>query len=111
MNRLTAVLLLALGCVPAFAQDADLARGAAVFQTYCTRCHIPVEIEARLRNDWYGHSGAELLQRISATMPAENAGTLTPQQYLDVTAFVLNIGAVAVPAGPLNANTLAALNL
>jgi glucose dehydrogenase len=111
MQRLLFGLALVFVCAAAVAQDADLQRGATVFQTYCTRCHIPVEIEARLRNDWYGHSGAELLQRISTTMPAENAGTLTAQQYLDVTAFVLNIGAVAVPAETLNVTTMETLTL
>jgi quinoprotein glucose dehydrogenase len=95
----------------ACAQTADLQRGAEVFQTYCTRCHIPIELEARLRNDWYGHGGAELLQRISTTMPGENAGTLSPQQYLDVTAFVLVIGKAALPEDTLTQATLAALTL
>jgi quinoprotein glucose dehydrogenase len=103
--------VLVLACAPVFAQDADYQRGATVFQTYCTRCHIPVEIETRLRNDWYGHSGAELLQRIATTMPGENAGTLTAQQYLDVTAFVLEIGAVALPAEALTPDSLAAMTL
>ncbi len=111
MKRSIAGLALTLICASAVAQVVDVANGATVFQTYCTRCHIPVEIEARLRNDWYGHSGAELLQRITTTMPGENAGTLTPQQYLDVTAFVLNVGAVEVPADALTADTLAALSL
>jgi quinoprotein glucose dehydrogenase len=93
------------------AQTADLENGATVFQSYCTRCHIPIEIEARLRNDWYGHRGAELLQRISTTMPGETPGTLSPQQYLDVTAFVLTIGKVALPTTAVTAQTLGALTL
>jgi len=106
------VLLLACSLAgPGQAQTVDLQRGAEVFQTHCIRCHIPIEIEARLRNDWYGHSGAELLQRISATMPGENAGALTAQQYLDVTAFVLLIGKVALPAQELSTAGLAGLTL
>ncbi len=111
MRRSLFAACLLSAALPAAAQVADTGNGAAVFQTYCTRCHIPVEIEARLRNDWYGHSGAELLQRITATMPGENAGTLTPQQYLDVTAFVLNIGAVEIPGEALTAASLASLTL
>ena len=84
-----ALLLLAL---PAFAQTADPERGEQVFGEFCTRCHIPFEINLRLNNDWLGHSAAELLQRISTTMPGEAAGTLSRQQYLDVTAFVLGLG-------------------
>lgn len=100
-----------LAVLPAHAQMADTDNGARVFQTYCTRCHIPIEIAARLRNDWYGHSGAELLQRITATMPGENAGSLTPQQYLDVAAFVLVIGGVEVPPAALSLEALTVLNL
>lgn len=77
------------------AQTPDLQRGATVFQSYCTRCHLPLEMQTRLRNDWAGKADSELLQRITATMPGENAGSLTPQQYADVTAFVLSMGARA----------------
>ena len=93
------------------AQTGDSERGALVFQAYCTRCHIPIEIENRLRNDWLGHTGVELLQRISATMPGENAGSLTAQQYLDVTAFVLAIGKVEMPQTALTRKALADLTL
>ncbi len=109
--RVAAGFFLAIFSASVLAQVGDLERGATVFQSYCTRCHIPIEIEARLRNDWYGHTGAELLQRISTTMPGENAGTLSPQQYLDVTAFVLAIGKVAMPAITITAETLGALTL
>lgn len=111
MQRAVIVAAALLGAVPVFAQEADAERGATVFQTYCNRCHIPLEIETRLRNDWYGKSGSELLQRITATMPAESAGTLTPQQYLDVTAFVLDIGAVDVPEETLTIAALSELTL
>ena len=81
-----------------FAQSADPERGQAVFQEFCTRCHIPLEIQLRLNNDWLGYPASDLLERISATMPGESEGTLTPQQYLDVTAFVLNIGGIEIGA-------------
>lgn len=95
-----ALLFIAL---PAFSQTADLERGERVFGEFCTRCHIPFEIRTRLANDWLGHSASELLTRVSTTMPGENAGTLSAQQYLDVTAFVLNIGGVATGTAPTRA--------
>ncbi len=108
--------ILALLCVVllsngALAQTANLERGAEIFQSVCIRCHIPIEIETRLRNDWYGHSATELLQRVSSTMPGENLGSLTAQQYLDVTAFVLTVGKVALPEATLSAESLANLTL
>lgn len=78
-------LILLSQCV--LAQTADPQRGQAVFAEFCTRCHIPLEIQIRLNNDWLGHRASELLERISTTMPGEGAGTLTRQQYLDVTAL------------------------
>src|SRR6056300_77692 len=89
-------LILLSQCV--LAQTADPQRGHAVFAEFCTRCHIPQEIQIRLNNDWLGHQASELLQRISTTMPGEGAGTLTRQQYLDVTAFVLTIGGMETGA-------------
>ncbi len=91
-----ALLFLAL---PAFAQTADPERGERVFGEFCTRCHIPFEINLRLNNDWLGHSAGELLERVSTTMPGEAAGTLSRQQYLDVTAFVLGLGGMDMDSG------------
>ena len=88
------------------AQNADLQEGARVFQTWCTRCHLPVELETRLRNDWQGHSGAELLQRVSTTMPGEVPGSLTRQQYLDVTAYMLAAAGVLQGQTPVSAATI-----
>jgi len=89
-------LIPALLCfaLPAFAQTADPEQGERVFGEYCTRCHIPLEIRTRLHNDWVGRPVSELLQRIVTTMPGEAAGTLTAQQYRDVTAYVMAIGDV-----------------
>ncbi len=93
-------LLLALLCFSsqAMAQTASVEAGERVFGEHCTRCHIPFEIQIRLNNDWLGHSAAELHERISTTMPGEAAGTLTPQQYRDVTAFILNVGGMETAA-------------
>lgn len=83
---------------PVFAQTADLDRGEQVFQEHCTRCHIPLEIGIRLNNDWLGHRAGELRLRLATTMPGETPGSLTPQQYLDVTAYVLAMGNATLPA-------------
>lgn len=96
--------------LPAFAQTADLDRGEVVFGEFCTRCHIPFEIRTRINNDWLGHSGAELLARVAATMPGEAAGTLSRQQYLDVTAFVLSLAGVET-GNALNETGFAALTI
>jgi quinoprotein glucose dehydrogenase len=95
---------------PAFGQDASAERGREVFQAECSRCHIPVEMEARLNARWMGRSGGELLQQIRSTMPAETPGSLTNAQYLDVTAYILQSGNVPLPPA-LSADGLLALTI
>ncbi|PCJ41560.1 MAG: quinoprotein glucose dehydrogenase [SAR86 cluster bacterium] len=79
------------------AQELDANRGATVFQAECVRCHIPIEINARLQNDWVGRSAQELYDRVRLTMPAENPGSLNAQQYLDLTAFLLETARIDLP--------------
>lgn len=81
---------------PSYAQDVSVERGQAVFQAECSRCHVPLEMDARLRARWIGRSGGDLLNQIRATMPAETPGSLTNDQYQDVAAFILRSGNVPV---------------
>jgi len=94
------LVIVSLACVllsKASAQGLSAERGATVFQAQCVRCHIPIEINGRLQNDWPGRSAQELFQRISLTMPAENPGSLNNQQYLDLTAFLLEMARIDLP--------------
>jgi S-disulfanyl-L-cysteine oxidoreductase SoxD len=74
-------------------------RGQEVFTAICSECH---EIEDLTNEDfrmnWDGTTLYELFDNIRTTMPDENPGTLTPQQYIDVTAYVLQLN--KLPAGP-----------
>jgi glucose dehydrogenase len=103
MKKLLPGLLLCISW-PVFAQTANLADGENVFREFCTRCHIPFELRTRFNNDWLGYPASDLLQRVKTTMPGEAAGTLSDQQYLDVTAFVLNLGGVATGQNPTMAS-------
>ena len=86
--------LLAAGAVLALT-DAQVARGAAVFEQSCATCHGPSG------NDGFATpllgpgtlvrfaSTRELYDYTSATMPLAAEGSLTERQYLDVTAWLL----------------------
>ncbi|MEX0618438.1 MAG: PQQ-binding-like beta-propeller repeat protein [Pseudohongiellaceae bacterium] len=93
------------------AQDASVERGQAAFEAECSRCHIPVEMDGRLRARWIGRTGEELYEQIRQTMPAETPGSLSNQQYLDVTAFILHAGNVEIPGGSISQPELAALSI
>ncbi|MDT8428853.1 MAG: PQQ-binding-like beta-propeller repeat protein [Pseudomonadales bacterium] len=91
----------------ASAQDSSAERGQEVFQTECARCHISTEMQARLAARWLNQPASALYEQIKATMPAETPGALQDGQYLDVTAYILQIGNAVVPAGNVTAASLA----
>lgn len=105
------LLLLGLQGGKVAAQVIDEARAAATFQEACARCHLPIELEFRLRNDWLGRSAGELRERITATMPADNPGTLSAAEYQDLTLQVLRLAKVSLPQGAVNAQALAGLTI
>lgn len=88
--------------LPAHAQDASAERGSVTFTAECSRCHIPAEFDARLRARWIGRTGAEMYQQIRSTMPAETPGSLTNEEYFDITAFILQSGNVDIEGGNIS---------
>lgn len=92
MTRALLIMSLSLlTSVGAQAQQADAQRGATLFQSECARCHVQADIEMRVTSNWLGKSASELHQDIMGTMPAETPGSLSPAQYLDLTAYVLQL--------------------
>lgn len=104
-----ALALSVLGVAPALGQEANLERGEVTFTAECSRCHSPLEMEARLRARWIDRSGQELFEQIRSTMPAELPGTLSDEQYYDLTAFILDAGNVNIEGGEISIANLNAL--
>jgi mono/diheme cytochrome c family protein len=71
-------------------------RGRTVYEESCLACHDVEFYQTRLAV-WQTATVAELFEALSATMPSENPGGLTDEQYLDVLAYVLSI--TGSPAG------------
>jgi mono/diheme cytochrome c family protein len=92
----TAATRVASGPVTFTAEQAH--RGEATYADNCENCHgaelndgeyaPPLKGPIFLRN-WGNGSVAALYGKIKATMPFDNPGQLTDQNYLDVTAFLL----------------------
>jgi alcohol dehydrogenase (cytochrome c) len=73
-------------------------RGKAVYTQSCSRCHadtlkgadqIPPLIGETFISHWQGRSVKNLFDRIRTTMPQNNPGSLSQQDYLDLIAFML----------------------
>ena len=105
------MLLPVFASVGAQAQTASAERGAELFQSECARCHVQADIEMRVTNDWLGRPASELHSEIMATMPAETPGSLSPDQYLDLTAYVLQMANATQIGDGLTLPQLASLNI
>jgi len=75
---------------------AQAERGQRVYDASCVGCHPASFYEAQLPV-WRNAPVSELLDALSASMPAENPGALPTSQYVDVIAYILSI--TGSPAG------------
>jgi mono/diheme cytochrome c family protein len=77
-------------------------RGLKIYSASCGICHDT----GRFTGDeffaaWTGKPLQELFKVISSTMPEDNPGGLKPQQYEDVTAYLLSVNKFAPGASEL----------
>ncbi len=86
--------------------DAQAARGSAGFGARCASCHgatldgtgeAPALTGAQFLSDFSGLTVGALYDRIRTSMPQDNPGSLTRDQYADILAFVLQSN--AMPSG------------
>ena len=73
-------------------------RGEQVYFSICVSCHPKGTYTAPVfREKWNGHLLSELYTFVSTQMPKEQPGTLEPEDYADVIAYLLKIN--GAPAG------------
>lgn len=87
--------------------DEQAKRGEKVYADNCATCHGdklegtntggPALSGKDFINGWKGMTAGELIDKISMDMPSNAPGTLKPDQYADVMAYVLSVN--KYPAG------------
>ena len=86
--------------------EAQAARGEKVYAGSCASCHgddlsgggqTPPLSGKEFNSDWNDLSMGDLYDRTHLSMPADKPGSLTPEQTVDVIAFLLKKG--SFPAG------------
>jgi mono/diheme cytochrome c family protein len=85
--------------------SAQAKRGQAVYGEMCSKCHLddltggtsPPLVGTEFLSSWKGKPVGALFDEIKMTMPFDNPGGLTPEQYGDVLAYVLSVN--KYPAG------------
>ena len=80
------------------------ARGKAVYLDKCASCHqeslkgsteTPPLTGDMFWGNWETYNANNLVEQIRSTMPEDNPGSLTRQQYVDIVAYILKFNAVA----------------
>ncbi len=86
--------------------ESQAARGAAAYPQFCAACHgaslgglgeAPALIGAQFISDFNGLTVGDLFDRIRTTMPLNNPGALSRDQYADLLSFILKSN--GYPAG------------
>jgi mono/diheme cytochrome c family protein len=78
--------------------SSQASRGQALFQSLCTTCHAPDRFTGdEFVSAWSGKPLVELFNAVQ-TMPEDNPGSLSGQQYADVMAYFLQLN--KFPTGP-----------
>jgi hypothetical protein len=73
-------------------------------------CHQPDFYREKLAR-WKNRPVAELFEAVSTQMPADNVGSLTTREYLDVLAYIFSI--TGSPAGQeeLSTDSMSGINI
>ena len=78
--------------------EQQAARGQDVYAGMCKSCHTAAShTGVAFEKSWGGHALSELCGFISTRMPKNEPGSLAPEEYVDVLAYLLKLN--QMPAG------------
>ena len=74
------------------------ARGALAYRSNCASCHAATAYTgASFRQLWVGRKAYDMVSLLRQTMPNDDPGRLTKQQYVDIVAYLFQLN--GYPAG------------
>jgi mono/diheme cytochrome c family protein len=128
VRAVSPLILSVVVCATAFAQkvrkerttltgvysEQQAARGQDVYAGMCKSCHAAAtHTGVAFEKSWRGHSLSELFSFISTRMPKNEPGSLAPEDYVDVLAYLLKLN--QMPAGvaelPTDTTALGAIRI
>ena len=87
--------------------DAQAALGEKAYQMYCASCHATsFHTDEQFRMNWFGRTVFDLFKILKTTMPEDNVGGLTDDDYTRVIAYILKLNGFAPGTDSLKADTL-----
>jgi S-disulfanyl-L-cysteine oxidoreductase SoxD len=72
--------------------EAQARRGETVFANACSGCHGIDQFNVTFLESWAGNTVGALYEEIYRTMPESRPGSLKPQEYADILAYMLDSG-------------------
>jgi len=83
------------------------ALGEKAYQMYCASCHATsFHTDEQFRTNWFGRTVYDLFKTLKTTMPDDNVGGLTDDEYTRVIAYILKLNGFAPGTDSLKADTL-----
>lgn len=87
-------------------------RGKIMYAGMCRSCHSPAShTGATFEKWWKGRTVAVLFAYMSSQMPKNNPGSMNPDEYADVVAYLLKMNAMPTGARELAADSTALATL
>ena len=83
--------------------DSEAVKGETVYKATCAACHTPSDQSGpQFKLNWFGKTVFDYFWNLKKTMPDDNPGGLSDDEYLRVTAYILKLngfpaGTVALP--------------
>ena len=78
--------------------ESQAALGKTAFEMYCASCHAPSDYAGeQFRMNWYGRRVSDLFRVLKTTMPEDNIGGLSDDDYTRVITYILKLN--GFPAG------------
>lgn len=87
--------------------EIQAARGDTAFQQFCASCHDQnFHRGDQFRMSWVGRTLGDYFRTLKTTMPEDNPGGLSDEQYVRVIAYIMKLNGFAPGADSLRADTL-----
>jgi mono/diheme cytochrome c family protein len=85
--------------------EAQAGRGETVYKTNCLECHVPTDYQGdAFKSKFVGGTALDMWEQIRSTMPQNNPGSLTNEQYTDLVAYLFKLNALPTRNADMPAN-------
>jgi mono/diheme cytochrome c family protein len=72
--------------------DAQATKGRTAFEMYCASCHAASDYAGeQFRMNWFGRKVSDLFRVLKTTMPEDNIGGLSDDDYARVISYILKL--------------------